>query len=606
MKKSALKQLIKEVLESGYSKLKVGDKVILRKDVLARHARSVPAHMGYTTAQFDWRDTLDKLEGKVGTVSRISDNSKHVNVNFGNSTIGIDNTELEKVDSGEFSHSPQMRVRSDGPQFDETGEHITNESSLNVRQNKRMTTHSLNKTPNKSVSKLIPCKPVNKTLNEMSISREVNATDKAGGVTGYTSHIIKCRGCGKDCNTLRKDSVGREGVYCGKDCADKTIDELNDRNFDGVENFTEGLWDRLKADAAGSFKMGGQSLDAQVMNRFKSLKSKIVTDDNGEYLDFMKDIQKILGTKNDKESLVRLQGYPDIVGYLSRFNRVPPVIPTSPTSSPRTHAEPVRGAGTTPVKNVARPSATTKQVVPTKRPVVPVKNVAQRKSISDGSTIVIRKDDLPAFKRKNIKVGVNQVFRFKNNAWGKRIFASGKSKYVPLNTTNKSEKQIIAMLNKSAMGGRNDVKSTTATRSPVVTKKPVVGAKQSTATTKSPVVTKKPAVGTKQSTTKNSHSWVPNLEESVNGMTIDVDQVPLTPIDDDYVDCEVSFDYDRPYRATRVDPGQGWNIYVNTVTRKDNGVEIDFDKLDKENQTYIEDKCVEYMEADHRENSDDN
>ncbi len=80
----------------------VGDKVKLRQDVLKRHSRSVPAHMGYTTAQFQWRDCLRKLEGKEGNITRVFESSKHVNVVFDDGTrygecIGIDSTELEKV-----------------------------------------------------------------------------------------------------------------------------------------------------------------------------------------------------------------------------------------------------------------------------------------------------------------------------------------------------------------------------------------------------------------------------------------------------------------------------------------------------------------------------
>lgn len=77
---------------------KKGDAVKLRDDVLRRHARSVPAHMGYTREQFKWRDTLGKLEGKIGTIERIFPNSKHVNVDFGGNLIGIDATELVKVE----------------------------------------------------------------------------------------------------------------------------------------------------------------------------------------------------------------------------------------------------------------------------------------------------------------------------------------------------------------------------------------------------------------------------------------------------------------------------------------------------------------------------
>lgn len=74
---------------------KVGDQVALVFDVMARHSRSVPAHAGYTTEQFSWRDTLNKLNGKIGTVSRVFENSKHTNVDFDGHTIGIDYTELQ-------------------------------------------------------------------------------------------------------------------------------------------------------------------------------------------------------------------------------------------------------------------------------------------------------------------------------------------------------------------------------------------------------------------------------------------------------------------------------------------------------------------------------
>lgn len=73
---------------------KVGDKVKLREDVLQRHARSVPAHMGYTREQFAWRDTLRRLKDTEGTVSRLFD-GKHMNVDFPDGTcIGIDFTEV--------------------------------------------------------------------------------------------------------------------------------------------------------------------------------------------------------------------------------------------------------------------------------------------------------------------------------------------------------------------------------------------------------------------------------------------------------------------------------------------------------------------------------
>lgn len=72
---------------------KPGDLVRLRDDVLQRHARSVPAHCGYTTTEFQWRDTLRNLKGQTGVVARVFD-SPHTNVDFGSLTIGIDHTEL--------------------------------------------------------------------------------------------------------------------------------------------------------------------------------------------------------------------------------------------------------------------------------------------------------------------------------------------------------------------------------------------------------------------------------------------------------------------------------------------------------------------------------
>lgn len=49
---------------------KVGDKVMLRKDGLQLHSRSIPAYMGYTQATMDWRNSLssfqtDRVEGTV-------------------------------------------------------------------------------------------------------------------------------------------------------------------------------------------------------------------------------------------------------------------------------------------------------------------------------------------------------------------------------------------------------------------------------------------------------------------------------------------------------------------------------------------------------------
>lgn len=85
---------------------KVGDRVALRPDVLQRHARSVPAHVGYNTEEFKWRDILLSLCNSVGTVTHLFPRSKHTNVRFDapanpqlglkaySGTIGIDWTEL--------------------------------------------------------------------------------------------------------------------------------------------------------------------------------------------------------------------------------------------------------------------------------------------------------------------------------------------------------------------------------------------------------------------------------------------------------------------------------------------------------------------------------
>jgi len=77
--------------------MNTGDRVKLVSDVLQRHSRSIPAYMGYTTAQFRWRDLLRSLEGKTGVVTRVFPNSTHVNVNFDGVMIGINHTELETV-----------------------------------------------------------------------------------------------------------------------------------------------------------------------------------------------------------------------------------------------------------------------------------------------------------------------------------------------------------------------------------------------------------------------------------------------------------------------------------------------------------------------------
>jgi len=76
--------------------IRKGSKVKLQTDVLQKHSRSVPAHMGYTHAQFQWRDTLRKLKGRIGLVTRTFPNSNHVNVKFGKTLIGINKTQLRE------------------------------------------------------------------------------------------------------------------------------------------------------------------------------------------------------------------------------------------------------------------------------------------------------------------------------------------------------------------------------------------------------------------------------------------------------------------------------------------------------------------------------
>lgn len=77
--------------------LGLGDPVKLKEDVLLQHSKSVPAHMGYTKEQFAWRKTLNELEGKVGEITRVFPNSKHVNVDFDGHLIGIDIDQLERA-----------------------------------------------------------------------------------------------------------------------------------------------------------------------------------------------------------------------------------------------------------------------------------------------------------------------------------------------------------------------------------------------------------------------------------------------------------------------------------------------------------------------------
>lgn len=91
-----IKNLVREVLNEAKHNLKKGDKVKLRPDVLRRHAKSVPAHAGYTKEQFQWRKVLDDIGNEVGEIERIFPNSNHVNVQFKKHLIGIEASELIK------------------------------------------------------------------------------------------------------------------------------------------------------------------------------------------------------------------------------------------------------------------------------------------------------------------------------------------------------------------------------------------------------------------------------------------------------------------------------------------------------------------------------
>lgn len=82
---------------SRLKSLPVGTKVRLKRDVVARHSKTVPPHAGFTKEQFTWRDSLNQLLGQEGEIETVFEKSKHRNVKFGNHCIGIDCTELEEV-----------------------------------------------------------------------------------------------------------------------------------------------------------------------------------------------------------------------------------------------------------------------------------------------------------------------------------------------------------------------------------------------------------------------------------------------------------------------------------------------------------------------------
>jgi hypothetical protein len=93
------------IKDQDMNPITIGSKVKLKKDVLVKHAKSIPAHAGYSPEQFAWRNTLSKLQDKIGIVTRTFENSKHTNITFDTISkdfacedaisIGIDYTELE-------------------------------------------------------------------------------------------------------------------------------------------------------------------------------------------------------------------------------------------------------------------------------------------------------------------------------------------------------------------------------------------------------------------------------------------------------------------------------------------------------------------------------
>jgi len=98
MKNSEIKQLVKEIItEISNNPFQVGDLVKLRPNVLNGSGPNI-----------QWRQTLEQLIGKVGKVSRVFPDSKHINVKYDQpwkskdehgkeysvDTIGVDYTQL--------------------------------------------------------------------------------------------------------------------------------------------------------------------------------------------------------------------------------------------------------------------------------------------------------------------------------------------------------------------------------------------------------------------------------------------------------------------------------------------------------------------------------
>lgn len=84
--------------------LQSGDRVIITKEGLIKHSKSIPSHLGYTSEQFKWRQELSRLcdAKEVGTI-RVSDlkissePGTGVDVFFGESLFWVPAYMLEKI-----------------------------------------------------------------------------------------------------------------------------------------------------------------------------------------------------------------------------------------------------------------------------------------------------------------------------------------------------------------------------------------------------------------------------------------------------------------------------------------------------------------------------
>ena len=84
--------------------LQSGDRVIITKEGLIKHSKSIPSRLGYTSEEFEWRQKLSRLcdAKEVGTV-RVSDlkissePERGVDVFFGESLFWVPSYMLQKI-----------------------------------------------------------------------------------------------------------------------------------------------------------------------------------------------------------------------------------------------------------------------------------------------------------------------------------------------------------------------------------------------------------------------------------------------------------------------------------------------------------------------------